>query len=164
VLTSSSELLALHVTLLEQHLRLQARLKASVSGVTHYRNKFLEYRANLDSQLTSSQLTSSKLQCQVRQTRGSNCTGRSHCSLYRRSRIPWILLLHRRQSPLYTPASRLVSVTVERPLWSPVRSRRQAAAPQATYDPFGSGGVILRQDSRPTSVSGGLSGSTFKDP
>ena len=62
VLTSSSELLALHVTLLEQHLRLQARLKASVSGVTHYRNKFLEYRTNLDSQLTLSQQTSSTLQ------------------------------------------------------------------------------------------------------
>jgi hypothetical protein len=62
VLTSSPELLALHVTLLEQHLQLQARLTASASGVTHYRNKFLECRTNLDSQLTSSKLTSSKLQ------------------------------------------------------------------------------------------------------
>jgi hypothetical protein len=62
VLTSSSELLALHVTLLEQHLQLQARLKVSASAVTHYRNKFLEFRTNLDSQLTLSQQTSSTLQ------------------------------------------------------------------------------------------------------
>ena len=55
VLTSSSELLALHVTLLEQHLQLQARLKVSASAVTHYRNQFLEYRTKLDAQLTSSQ-------------------------------------------------------------------------------------------------------------
>ena len=62
VLTSSSELLALHVTLLEQHLHLQARIKVSASAVTHYRNQFLEYRTKLDAQLTSSQQTSSQLQ------------------------------------------------------------------------------------------------------
>jgi hypothetical protein len=55
VLTSSSELLALHVTLLEQHMQLQARLQVSASAVTHYRNQFLEYRTKLDAQLTSSQ-------------------------------------------------------------------------------------------------------------
>jgi DNA repair exonuclease SbcCD ATPase subunit len=51
VLTSSSELLALHVTLLEQHLQLQARLKVSASAVTHYRKQFLEYRTKLDAQM-----------------------------------------------------------------------------------------------------------------
>ena len=45
ILNSSSELLALHVTLLEQHLQLQARLKVSASAVSHYRTKLLEYRA-----------------------------------------------------------------------------------------------------------------------
>jgi hypothetical protein len=39
-----------------------------------------------------------------------------------------------------------------------------AVAPNDTFDPLGSGGGILCQDSRPASVSGGLSGSTFEDP
>ena len=62
VLTSSSALLTLHVTLLEHHLQLQARLKVSASAATHYRNQFLEYQTKLDAQLTSSQQTSSQLQ------------------------------------------------------------------------------------------------------
>jgi hypothetical protein len=62
VLTSSSELLTLHVTLLEQHLQLQARLKVSTSAVTHYRNQFLEYSNKLDAQLLLSQQTSFQLQ------------------------------------------------------------------------------------------------------
>ncbi len=43
------------MTLLEQHLQLQARLKVSASAVTHYRYQFLEYPTKLDTQLTSSQ-------------------------------------------------------------------------------------------------------------
>ena len=62
MLTSSSELLALHVTLLEQHLQLQARIKVSASAVTHYRNQFLENRTKLDAQLTLFQQADSQLQ------------------------------------------------------------------------------------------------------
>ena len=58
------------------------------------------------------------------------------------------------------PAVLLASATVERP----VGLRCAIVAPHHTYDPHGSGGGILRQDSRPASVSGGLSGSTFEDP
>ena len=71
VLTSSSELLALHVTLLEQHLQLQARLKVSSSAVTHYQNQFLEHRTTTTEQLSTSQAqlqaTSDQLAAQVHQ-------------------------------------------------------------------------------------------------
>jgi hypothetical protein len=53
VLTSSSATLSLHVSLLEQHLQLQARLKVSSSAVTHYRNQYLEYRATTDNQFST---------------------------------------------------------------------------------------------------------------
>jgi hypothetical protein len=60
-----------------------------------------------------------------------------------------------------TTTTNILSATVERPLglWCAV-----AVAPNDTFDPLGSAGGILRQDSRPASVSGGLSGSTFEDP
>jgi hypothetical protein len=61
---------------------------------------------------------------------------------------------------LQASGSLLASATAERPvgLWCAL------VAPHHTYDPHGSGEGILRQDSRPASVSGGLSGSTFEDP
>ena len=71
ILTSSSELLSLHVTLLEQHLQLQARLKVSVSAVMHYRNQLLLYRptavllAPCQAQLQETQAKYEKLAEQV---------------------------------------------------------------------------------------------------
>ena len=67
VLTSSSELLALHVTLLEQNLLLQVRLKVSASAVTHYRNQFLEYRTTTTEQLATSQAQLQELQAKYDQ-------------------------------------------------------------------------------------------------
>ncbi len=64
MLTSSSALLTLHVTLLEHHLQLQARLKVSSSAVTHFRNQFLEYRTT-----TAEQLSLSKAQLQELQAK-----------------------------------------------------------------------------------------------
>ncbi len=53
VLTSSAETLSLHVSLLDQQLQLQARLKVCSSAVQHYRNQFLEYRTASDVQLST---------------------------------------------------------------------------------------------------------------
>jgi hypothetical protein len=59
------------VTLLEQHLQLQARLKVSVSAVTHYRNQLLVYRhtagllAPCQAQLQEAQAKYEKLAEQV---------------------------------------------------------------------------------------------------
>ncbi len=59
------------MTLLEQHLQLQARLKVSTSAVSHYRNKLLEYRATADqlapcqAQLQETQAKYDKLAAQV---------------------------------------------------------------------------------------------------
>ena len=53
VLTSSAETLSLHVSLLEQHMQLQARLKVCSSAVQHYRNQYLEYRHATDDQLST---------------------------------------------------------------------------------------------------------------
>ena len=64
-------------------------------------------------------------------------------------------------TPALQPAL-LASATVEETL-----GLRFAVAvePHYTFDPLGSGGgEILRQDSRPASASGGLSGSNFEDP
>ena len=59
------------MTLLEQHLQLQARLKVSASAVTHYRNQFLEYRTTTTEHLSTSQAqlqaTSDQLAAQVHQ-------------------------------------------------------------------------------------------------
>ena len=55
VLTSSSETLSLHVSLLEQHLQLQARLEVSSSAVSHYRNQHLEYRTTTAAQFSTCQ-------------------------------------------------------------------------------------------------------------
>ncbi len=52
------ELLTLHVTLLEQHLQLQARLQVSCSAVTHYRkfrNLLLEYCTTVNDQFSTCQ-------------------------------------------------------------------------------------------------------------
>jgi len=53
VLTSSSDTLLLHVSLLEQHMQLQARLKVCSSAVQHYRNQHLEHRTTTDVQLST---------------------------------------------------------------------------------------------------------------
>ncbi len=53
VLTSSAETLSLHVSLLEQHMQLQARLKVCSSAVQHYRNQHLEHRTTTDVQLST---------------------------------------------------------------------------------------------------------------
>lgn len=71
VLTSSSALLTLHVTLLEHHLHLQARLKVSASAVTHYRNQFLEYRTTTAEQLSLSQAQLQELQAKSDQLAAS---------------------------------------------------------------------------------------------
>ena len=47
VLSSSSETLALHVALLDQHVHLIARLNVSTSAVKHYQNQFLASHAQL---------------------------------------------------------------------------------------------------------------------
>jgi hypothetical protein len=52
VLTSSAETLSLHVSLLEKHMQLQARLKVFSSAVQHYRNQILEHRTTTDVQLS----------------------------------------------------------------------------------------------------------------
>ena len=62
VLTSSSQTVSLHVSLLEQHLQLQARLKVSTSAVTHYRNQVLEYRTTIGEQLSTSQAQLQEIQ------------------------------------------------------------------------------------------------------
>ena len=61
-------------------------------------------------------------------------------------------------------AALLASVTLERPRC--LLCANVATTPQATYDPLGSGvgRQRQRQDSRPTSVSGGLIGNIFEDP
>jgi hypothetical protein len=48
VLNSSSETLALHVALFDQHVHLLARLNVSNSAVKHYRTQFLESRTTAD--------------------------------------------------------------------------------------------------------------------
>ena len=53
VLTSSAETLSLHVSLLEQHMQLQARLKVCSSAVQHYQNQILEHRTTTAVQLST---------------------------------------------------------------------------------------------------------------
>ena len=65
VLTSSSQTVSLHVSLLEQHLQLQARLKVSTSAVTHYRNQLMAYRTTTGEQLQEIQAKYDKLAIQV---------------------------------------------------------------------------------------------------
>ncbi len=57
VLTTFSELIALHVTLLEQlqqHVHLIARLNVSTSAVKHYRNQLLEFHTTTSAELSVS--------------------------------------------------------------------------------------------------------------
>ena len=68
VLNSSSETLALHVALFDQHVQLIARLHVSNSAVKHYRTQFLESRTTADqvsAQLQAVQAKHDKLAAQI---------------------------------------------------------------------------------------------------
>ncbi len=65
VLTSTSQTLSLHVSLLEQQAQLHARLKVCSSAVQHYRNQLLEYRTTTGDQLQEIQAKYDKIAAQV---------------------------------------------------------------------------------------------------